>query len=130
MQIQVCDVTKVPFKSLEPHDTCAVEGVFWRRVTRATHTNLDMLQESSNDDFWNLDVDRNMSDPWTGFTKFTLLNEKLPKGCLWIGRRLTTIQATTSLDCLWLEKWSRFSKAIQEKHEWATENERSMMLGS
>ena len=49
-------------------------------VTRTAHTNLDVLQETRIDDHWNVDVDRNLSDLWTGFTKFTLLNENPPKG--------------------------------------------------
>ena len=39
-------------------------------VTRATNTNLDVLQESRVDDYWNVDVDRSLSDSWTGFKKF------------------------------------------------------------
>ena len=34
-------------------------------VTRTTHTNL--LQESRIDNHWNVDVDRSLSDSWTGF---------------------------------------------------------------
>ena len=40
-------------------------------VTRTTHTNLDVLKESRIDDHWNVDVDRNLSGTWTGFTKLT-----------------------------------------------------------
>ena len=49
-------------------------------LTRTTHTNLHVLQERRIDDCWNVDVDRNVSDSWTGFTEFTALNEKLTKG--------------------------------------------------
>ena len=28
------------------------------------------------DDYWNIDGSRDLSDPWTGFTQFTLLDEK------------------------------------------------------
>ena len=45
-------------------------------VFRTTHTNLDVLQESRIDDYWNIDGSRDLSDPWTGFTQFTLLEEK------------------------------------------------------
>ena len=34
-------------------------------------------------------------DSWKGFTKFTLLKDKPPKGYMWSGRRLTKIQTTT-----------------------------------
>ena len=65
-------------------------------VTRTTHTNLDVLQEKRIDDFWNVDVDRNFSDSWTGFTKFTSLNEKPSKKICGPSReRLTKIQAIT-----------------------------------
>ena len=64
-----------------------------------------------------------MSDAWTGFRKFTLLNEKPPKGNMWSGRRLTKIQATTRPDHRWPEIWSRMSKACQreEQQQWAIE---------
>ena len=43
-------------------------------VTRTTHTNLDVKQEKRIDDYWNIDGSRDLSDPWTGFTQFTLLD--------------------------------------------------------
>ena len=45
-------------------------------VTRSTHTDLDVMQEKRVDDLWNVDGSRDLSDPWTGFTQFTLLEEK------------------------------------------------------
>ena len=42
-------------------------------VSRTTHTNLDVKQETRIDDYWNIDGSRDSSDPWTGFTQFTLL---------------------------------------------------------
>ena len=45
-------------------------------VSRTTHTNLDVKQEKRIDDYWNIDGSRNLSDPWTCFTQFTLLEEK------------------------------------------------------
>ena len=47
-------------------------------VSRTTHTNLDVMQESRIDDYWNIDGPRDLSDSWTGFTQFTLLEEKPP----------------------------------------------------
>ena len=44
-------------------------------VSRTTHTNLDVKQERRIDDYWNIDVSRDSSDSWTGFTQ--LLLEKL-----------------------------------------------------
>ena len=54
-------------------------------VTITTHTSLHVLQEKRINDYWNADVDRTLSVSWTGFTKFTLLNEKLPPGSSWSG---------------------------------------------
>ena len=54
-------------------------------VSRTTHTNLDVKQEKRIDDYWNIDGSRDLSDPWTGFTQFTLLDEKAPDGYVWSG---------------------------------------------
>ena len=47
------------------------------------------MRESHIDDYWNIDGSRDLSDPWTGFTQFTLLEEKPPDGNVWSRRRLT-----------------------------------------
>ena len=49
-------------------------------VSRTTHTNLDVKQETRIDDYWNIDGSRDLSGPWTGFTRLTLLEEKPPNG--------------------------------------------------
>ena len=67
-------------------------------VTGTTHTNLEVLQQTRVDDCWNVDVDRNLSDSWTGFTKCTLLNEKNSRRTLSVRERLRQIQATTRPD--------------------------------
>ena len=53
--------------------------------SRTTRTNLDVKQEKRIDDYWNIDGSRDLSDPWTGFTQFTLLEEKPPEGYVWSG---------------------------------------------
>ena len=58
-------------------------------VTRATSTLLDVMLEKSIDDNWNVDGGRELSDTWTGFTRFTILKEKPPDGYTWSRRRLT-----------------------------------------
>ena len=60
-------------------------------VSRTTHTNLDVKQESRIDDYWNIDASRDLSDSWTGFTEFTLLAEKPPDGYLWSGGEIDKI---------------------------------------
>ena len=64
-------------------------------MTRATHPILDVLQESRVDNYWNIDVNRNLSVSWTGFTTIEILKERLPEGQIWASRRFIKIQATT-----------------------------------
>ena len=44
-------------------------------VSSITRTNLDVKQEKL-DDYWNIDGSGDLSDPWTGFTQFTLFGRK------------------------------------------------------
>ena len=69
-------------------------------VSRTSHTNLDVKQEKRIDDYWNIDGSRDLSDPWTGFTQFTLLEEKPPDGYMWSGeiiKKTAYIQARSSM---------------------------------
>ena len=63
-------------------------------VTRTTHTNLDVKQEKRIADYWNIDSSRDLFDPWTGFTHFTLLD-------IWSGgeidEKTAYIQARSSM---------------------------------
>ena len=79
-------------------------------VSRTAHTNLEVMQESRIDVYWNIDGSRDLSDSWTGFTQFTLLSEKPPDGYMWSGVRLTKRQATSRPDHLWTELWRGMSK--------------------
>ena len=59
------------------------------------------MQERRINDFWNIDGSRDLSDPWTGFTQFTLLEEKAPDGYMWFRREMNEktayIQARSSM---------------------------------
>ena len=92
-------------------------------VSRTTHTNLDVKQEKRIDDYWNIDGSRDLSDPWTGFTQFTLLEEKPPDGYMWSGERLTRKQLTSRPDHLWPELWKTMGKhaKLKEKQKWSDE---------
>ena len=92
-------------------------------VTRTTHTTLDVKQERRIDDYWIIDESRNLSDPWTGFTQFTLLEEKPPDGYVWSGVRLTRKQLTSRPDHLWPELWDKMGKhaKLKEKQKWSNE---------
>ena len=89
-------------------------------VSRTTRTNLDVVQDSRIDDYWNIDGSRDVSDSWTCFTQFTLLEEKPPDGHTWSGERLTKRQATSRPDHLWPELWRGMSKnaKLMEKQKW------------
>ena len=50
---------------------------------------LDVMMEKHVGDYWNVDGERELSDAWTGFTRFILLNERPPDGCTWSGGRHT-----------------------------------------
>ena len=67
-------------------------------VSRTTRKNMDVKQEKRIDDYWNVDGSRDLSDPWTGFTQFTLLEEKPPEGNMWSGERLMRKQQTSRPD--------------------------------
>ena len=92
-------------------------------VSRTTHTNLDVKQEKRIDDYWNIDGSRDLSDRWTGFTQFTLLEEKPPDGYMWSGGRLTRKQLTSRPDHLWPELWKSMGKhaKLKEKQRWSNE---------
>ena len=64
-------------------------------VSWTTHWNLDVKQERRIDDYWNVEGSRDLSDYWTGFTQFTLLEEKPADGKMLSGRRLTRKQLTS-----------------------------------
>ena len=91
--------------------------------SRTTHTNLDVKQEKRIDDYWNIDGSRDLSDPWTGFTQFTLLEEKSPEGYMWSGERLARKQLTSRPDHLWPELWNSMGKhaKLKEKQKWSHE---------
>ena len=92
-------------------------------VSRTTHTNLDVKQEKRIDDYWNIDGSRDLSEAWTGFTQFTLLQGKPPDGQMWSGERLTRKQQTSRPDHLWPELWKSMGKhaKLKEKQKWSNE---------
>ena len=92
-------------------------------VSRTTRTNLDVMQERRIDDYWNFDGSRDLSDSWTDFTQFTLLDEKPPDRYMWSGARLTRKQLTSRPDHLWSELWKSMGKLakLKEKQKWSEE---------
>ena len=76
-------------------------------ATRATRTTLDVMLERRTNDYWDVDGHRDLSDSWTGFTRFTMLDEKPPDGYTWCGERLTKKQTTSTPDYLWPERYGK-----------------------
>ena len=70
-----------------------------------------------------MDGDRELSDAWTGFTWFIILNERPPEGFTWSGGRLTKKQATSRPDHLWPELWEKLGRNAQlmERQKWSHE---------
>ena len=65
-------------------------------------------------------TDRDLSDPWTSFTQFTLLDEKPPDRQYVVRRER---QVTYRPDHLWPELWIKLGRnaELKEKHKWANE---------
>ena len=84
---------------------------------------MDVKQEKRIDDYWNIAGSRDLSDPWTGFTQFTLSEEKGPDGYMWSGGRLTRKQLTSRPDHLWPELCKSMGKhaKLKEKQKWSNE---------
>ena len=59
----------------------------------------------------------------TGFTRFTILDEKPADGYTWSVERLRRKQTTSGPDTLWPEIWNDMSEASKrrEKQKWAIE---------
>ena len=84
-------------------------------VTRTTDTFWDVMAEKHFEDYWNVEEDRELSDTWTGFTSFILLNERPPDGYTWFWGRLTRKQTTSRPDNEWQDMWKHMSDAAKKK---------------
>ena len=92
-------------------------------ASRTTQTNLDVKQEKRIDDYWNIDGSRDLSDLWTGFTQFTLFEEK-PYKLIFVARgRLTRKQLTSRPDHLCPELWIKMggNAQLKERQKWSHE---------
>ena len=75
------------------------------------------------EDYWNVGGERELSDAWTGFTRFVLLKERTPEGYTWSRGRFTRKQKTSRPDDVWPDMWKCMSDAAKKKakHRWAIE---------
>ena len=85
--------------------------------------NLDVKLEKRIDDYWNIDGSRDLSDPWTGFTQFTLLEEKTFK-------RIYVVRGESDKKALNIQARSFMSRTLyeieknaklSEKQKWSVE---------
>ena len=81
------------------------------------------MHEKKIDDYWNLDGDRELSDMGTGFTRFTVLDEKPPDGFSWSRGRLTRNQTTSRPDNVWPDMWNTclMRRNAKKSKKWAIE---------
>ena len=81
----------------------------------------NVLREVTIDDYWNMDGDKSLSEPWIGVTLFARVNKDPPEGCMWGQWRLTKKQVTTRPRNIWPEEETNMSKCLQRKaiNEWA-----------
>ena len=84
-------------------------------VTRTTCTSLDVSLEKNVEDYCNVDGERELSDAWTGFTRFVLLSERPPDRYTWSGSRLMRKQTTSRPDDVWPDVWKHMSEAAKKK---------------
>ena len=86
---------------------------------------MDVKQERRIDDNWNIDGSRDLSDSWTGFTQFTLLEETSRR--IYVvggeGGRLKRKQLTSRPDHSRPELWTKLGRnaKLKEKHKWSDE---------
>ena len=85
-------------------------------VTRTTDTSLDVMLEKNIEDYWNVDGDLELSDTWTGFTRFTVLIEKPRDGDTWSGEGLTRKQTTSRPDTV-VRDLERYVRCIETQRE-------------
>ena len=88
-----------------------------------TKTSIDVLHEATIDDYWKIDGDKSLSEPWIGVTRFALLDTSPPEGQMWVQGRLTKKQVAARPRTIWLEDWSNMSNNSQRKAitKWAEE---------
>ena len=84
------------------------------------------MSEKQTEDYWNVDGERDLSDLWTDFTRFTMfseMSEKTLDGYTWSGKRLTKKQTSSRSD-MWkpnMETYVWCFMTQREKHKWTIE---------
>ena len=88
-------------------------------VVRTIDTTLDVMSEKRIEDYWNVRVQRDLSDAWTSFTRFIVLNEKSLDEFSWIGRE--------SDDNVWPDSVCLIHRNAKKSKNEASRNQSSKM---
>ena len=81
---------------------CIPDTLRYTDVIRRTHTTFDVFEESRIDDYWNIDANRNLSEPWTGFTQFTMQVRRWRAECDFKGPGVQFFRFFEFLNCSFL----------------------------
>ena len=84
-------------------------------VTRTTFCITGRIVGENMEDYWNVDGEKELSDAWTGFTRFILMKERPPEGYTWSGEGLARKQTTSCPDDAWPDMWKFMSDAAKKK---------------
>ena len=81
------------------------------------------------DDYYYVDGERELSDAWTGFTRFFLLNGRRADGFYMVWGRLTRKQTTSRPDNVWPDMWKYMLGTSKRKaqQKMITRNQSSIM---
>ena len=87
---------RIPFKGVD--------------VMRQTQTSLDSFSEHIINGIRTEAKGVNLSEEWTGTTRFQILCTRPPEGYKWVNERPTNIQKTTRPDGIWPSVWTQLSQ--------------------
>ena len=92
-------------------------------VSRTTHTNLDLKQESRIDDYWNIVGARDLPDSWTGFTQFTFGRATSKRICVVRGETDKTAVVNIQARLFRARTWTKMGRHVKlkEKQKWSDE---------
>ena len=93
-------------------------------VMRQTQTSINFVCEQRTNDTWTEAKGVNLSEEWTGTTRFQILRTRLPDRHKWVNGRPQKIQETTRLDRKWPESWTQLTKKQKENYiaKWAEQS--------
>ena len=94
-----------------PEDDCPMFDLLG--CSETNKNKLWCFQEATIDDYWHIDGDKSLSEPWISVTRFALLNKNLPEEYMCVQGGLTKKQVTTRRGTVRPEESSNMSKGSQ-----------------